>query len=156
MGAGRNMGVQLAHGALPMRILLFHIGTITAPHKAEAPIESTVGMCCTRPGFTSLLCQFCCRTGCPDPRPSAWPRPGVRGHVVPPFVVLPPPALWPPPFVLLFSPPRHTERWEEPGDHTAHNFRPQSTPLSRVGPKVPTRFDPTTIRVVWRPQEHPV
>ena len=38
IGAYRGIGAWLTHGALPMRILLFHTSTITAPHKAVAPV----------------------------------------------------------------------------------------------------------------------
>ena len=38
IGGRRGIGARPTHGALPMRVLLFYIGTVTAPHKAVAPI----------------------------------------------------------------------------------------------------------------------
>ena len=38
IGGCRSIRARPTHGALPMRILLFHIGTIAALHKAVAPV----------------------------------------------------------------------------------------------------------------------
>ena len=38
IGGRRGIGARPTHGALPMRILLFHIGNTTAPQKAVAPV----------------------------------------------------------------------------------------------------------------------
>ena len=58
IGGPRGIGARPTHGALPKRILLFHIGTITAPHKASSLLnafEHRITYLCSRKSPSTFL-----------------------------------------------------------------------------------------------------